>query len=436
MDVKRVSIVVGPGFHNKGGASIFYGLFKTLQGLNHDIEVVLPSEHPKYDALRCKEEILNRLPLKVKVKVLKTHIIPHLRALAAILLSILWRALHIETNGAIGKELKEVYFKADLTIVGTNGIFSTQHGSRNFFLNFYPILIAKILGKPVVIYAASIEPLKRRFKLLGFLAFNLVDLITLREARSYEYLRRLNVRRPLTVLTADLAFLLDPISVEQANRLLFSKIKVDRKNVFLVGVAPSSLVPSLGAPHLKSYSSRYHEYIKTLAELIDYLIDKYSATIALVAHARRMVYEGDDRSVCEDIYHLVKRKESVFFLNKEEDLTAAELKGIFRLFDAFIGSRTHAVINALSEKVPSIFITDRTHKSDIITNMLGQSKWVLYGLPTAPILKSMVDSLMMKRDEIKTELNSKILRSKKLALRNGELLKLLISGCKVRLVSG
>ena len=96
-------------------------------------------------------------------------------------------------KGLITEEVWDAYCKSDVILVGLNGTFTTMKGYggiKGFSKNFYSIALSKSLGKKVVIYAASIEPFSNHFwEKVGKYIINHVDLITLREMGSLQYLK-------------------------------------------------------------------------------------------------------------------------------------------------------------------------------------------------------------------------------------------------------
>jgi polysaccharide pyruvyl transferase WcaK-like protein len=78
-------------------------------------------------------------------------------------------------------------------------------------LTLLNISSANITDKPMIVCSATIGPFASSFlRNVAKRVLNEVDLITLREHYSKDYLYHIGINKPETVLTADLAFLLEP----------------------------------------------------------------------------------------------------------------------------------------------------------------------------------------------------------------------------------
>ena len=101
--------------------------------------------------------------------------------------------------------------KADLLISGGGSIFQDATSARSATYYFGVILIAKILCKPVMLYAQGIGPITRSLtKAQVRLILNRVNLITVRDEDSAVLLRGLGVTVPPIHVTADASFALEP----------------------------------------------------------------------------------------------------------------------------------------------------------------------------------------------------------------------------------
>lgn len=90
---------------------------------------------------------------------------------------------------------------------------------------------------------------------------------------------------------------------------------------------------------------------RNLLMLLDYLLDKTTYKIMLVPH---VFWEGqDDRIICNIIFERYKDSQRVFVLDSEK-LRYLQIRYIISKCSLFIGARTHAMISAYSECVPSL----------------------------------------------------------------------------------
>lgn len=109
-------------------------------------------------------------------------------------------------NGAKWRALRE----ADLLISGGGGLLQDTYPTKFLFgpLPYYLliVLLAKLSRTKVMFFSQGIGPVTSRWgKFLMKLA-NLADFITVRDSYSKTYLETLGVKRPQTVVTADIVF--------------------------------------------------------------------------------------------------------------------------------------------------------------------------------------------------------------------------------------
>lgn len=432
----KIFITINPSFHNKGDGAIIFGALKTLRMLDN-AEITLLSSHSEYDRAQSEKmgmglNIISTFNHSSERRYTFSNakqflfIRPFFVLSSALCRLFLYKTFRLKYRGFIKKDVWEEYCKSDIIIVGLNGTFTTMYGLGGFAVNFYTIALAKILRKPVVIYAASIEPFKNKlWEILGKYIINKVDLITLREERSYKYLQKIGVTKPPMHVTTDLAFLLQSASPERVKEVML--IEGINKNIEpLIGMTVSQGVSYWAFPELTNSKERYTKYIDEMAKVVDYLVDRLSATIVFIPHS--ITPYSEDRNVGKDIYNKVNNKHKVkVILN---DYTSAEIKGIISQCDLVVGARTHSVIIATSMCIPSILIAGSLNKPGIISEILEQEEWVYNETLDFNTLISKINKLLSNREEIREGLKPKAENMKERALFNGELVKELMDSLK------
>jgi polysaccharide pyruvyl transferase WcaK-like protein len=432
----KIFITINPSFHNKGDGAIIFGALKTLRMLDK-AEITLLSSHPEYDRAQSEKmgmglNIIStfnhsserRYTFSNAKQFLFTR--PFYVLSSALCRLFLYKIVRLKYKGFVKKEVWEEYCKSDIIIVGLNGVFTTMYGLSGFAINFYSIALAKILKKPVVIYAASIEPFKNKlWEILGKYIINKVDLITLREGGSYKYLQKIEVTKPPMHVTTDLAFLLQSASPERVEEIM-SIEGINKNDEPLIGMTVSQGVSHWAFPELTNSKERYTKYIGVMAKVVDYLVDNLSATIVFIPHS--IAPYPEDRDVGRDINEMVKNKHKVkVILN---DYTSAEIKGIISQCDIIVGARTHSVIIATSDCIPSILVAGSIHKPGIISEILGQEEWVYNETLDFDTLISKINELWSNREEVREELKPKAKNMGERALFNGKLVKELMDSLK------
>ncbi|MBC7325949.1 MAG: polysaccharide pyruvyl transferase CsaB [Moorella sp. (in: Bacteria)] len=172
----RVVISGYYGFQNSGDEAVLYSMVQALRSLSPGMTITVLSHQPEHTAAELKVEAVNR-----------------------------WRF------GAVAAAIRQ----ADLVISGGGSLFQDVTGPRSLLYYLGVVVLARLLRKPVVIYAQGLGPLKRAWsRWLTGKVLNNVQLITLRDGESRQLLEETGVRRPPVYVTADPVLGLEPGSMD------------------------------------------------------------------------------------------------------------------------------------------------------------------------------------------------------------------------------
>lgn len=161
----RVAVSGYYGFNNTGDEAILLALVSTLKALAPGTEITVLSHCPVETRSSRGVKSVNRWnPLAV-----------------------LWTLI-----------------RSDLLISGGGGLLQDVTGIRSICYYLGVVLLAKLLGKPVMYYAQGVGPVRTRFgRWLTRVVSNRVDLITVRDQSSKDDFLAMGVNRPPLVVTAD-----------------------------------------------------------------------------------------------------------------------------------------------------------------------------------------------------------------------------------------
>ena len=377
-----------------------------------------------------------------------------------LVLVVSWNILHsLKINGKLllrNRKLKE-FQNADIIIhLGTN-LYSEDFGIRGFIEHSKEILLAMLLKKPVVLYAESVGPFNNAMsRFIAKRLLNKVDLITLRDEISREYLVELGVNKPPIYLTADPAFLLKPVPEGRISEILndegikksikpvigltlssTTNLKEEMKKsrvVALINLAyglgryflPESIIKVvlgifMHTGYLNRIKTRYITQNET-SNIIDQIIDSLDTDIMIIPHIR---HEGifEDSNTAQEIRRRTKNQDRIKVI--QNIYISEELKGIIGKCDMFISSRMHAAIAAMSQCIPTILIpvSQRHHG---IMRMTGQEKYVCNSFTFDEVIMK-VENAWSHRETIKREMHSRIKEIQDASLRNAELICELIN---------
>jgi polysaccharide pyruvyl transferase WcaK-like protein len=418
---------------NKGELAILLGMLETFQILGK-VKVSIFSFYPSLDKERYPSELNiidvehdlylpKSLPEKARSTQIKASLLAAFQHFLFILLYIIFGK---HAKRILNKTLWKEYCESDLIIICHNQVSCIG----GFILDFSPVyitLLAKILRKPVVIYANGTHSFGSRiWEFLALFVLNNVDLITTRDEDSFLYLKRFVWNSARIYLTGDPSILLRPSFSEKVKDAL--SMENTDKSKMLVGVALSHEVLSDAFPTIKDPSVKYQKAVIEIGRLLDNLIERFGAQIIFIPHCIEPYRRRDDRIVAKDIYKCMKNKHKVCLIDKE--YSPEELKALMSKFNLLISTRVHAAVSALSTLVPSIVITRPTDKRayGLVGKNLDQEKWI-YNIINlnADELFIYVKNLLLASDKMRNDLPFTVNLAKKKALLNGILLKALMN---------
>lgn len=218
---------------------------------------------------------------------------------------------------------------SDLLISGGGSIFQDVTSSRSILYYISVVALARLLNKPVVFYAQGVGPINRPFNrwLLGKVA-NRVNLITLRDESSRDFLLRIGVRRPPLQVTADPVFALQSESADILETL---------KRFPLLG---SQQAKRLGVS-VRQWSA-LDGYQQKLARVLDTLHEQGFEILFIPMDYPDDIHESKRViSYMQQPAHLV-----------EENLSTKQHLALISQLDLMLGMRLHALIFAASCGVP------------------------------------------------------------------------------------
>ena len=223
--------------------------------------------------------------------------------------------------------------KRGVIAVGGGSLIQDGTSARSLVYYLGIICIAKLFRKRVMLYANGVGPVKRRLgRALSKLVLNRVDVITLREALSYDELLSLGVTRPKTVVTADPVFTLDGVPREDALTVLQTE-----------GIPTDKPIVAVSVREWKQSVA----FTAKLAALCDFAAEKYGATVLLVP----MQYP-QDLTISGELIAAMRNPAYVL----QSKCRPETLLGVIGLADCVVSMRLHALIYAAVRHVPMLGI--------------------------------------------------------------------------------
>lgn len=311
------------------------------------------------------------------------------------------------------------YRKADLIIDLSGDMLTEDYGPHVALSHYFPILLAKAMGKKVALCAQSVGPFKWTSGIASYI-LNHAAFVSLRDQVSMDYLKSIGVKPRRLKLTADMAFLLQP-EPQEASRNRFLQLIQGAPQGPVLGVSLSFLIEK--HYQRKNPIAQREDFWSLMAAILDHWIETSQGKVVFFAHVTGPSPDKDDRLACRKVMHLMRQPTFV----TDEDLTPTEIKGLIRHCDLFIGARMHANIAALSSFVPTIAIS-YSHKTPGIMNQLGCGEYVIpIEALSASLTASLLDRLKKEHNLVRSRLHQRVPEIKDLSRKNLELIHWLLN---------
>ncbi|MEN8906649.1 MAG: polysaccharide pyruvyl transferase CsaB [Clostridiales bacterium] len=285
-------------------------------------------------------------------------------------------------------------------INGGGSLIQDIKSSRSLIYYLSTILLAKIMGLKVILYANGIGPINKAFnKKITKLILNNTNLITLRDTNSKDELDNLKITKPPIYITADPA-----LSIIAADKKAVDKILEDEEIPFHKGIVGISI----------RRWNNLENYQFVIAQIVDYIYEKHNLIPLFIP-----MHFPDDYIISKKILFHTKNKG--YILSKS--YSASELIGLTSRLEFVIGMRLHALIFSASVFTPIIGI-EYENKVKSFLNYIDLDKSCFAGHIEdidEEKLKKIIDSIVLNRDDYVNELKSNIKILKLKALENAQL---------------
>jgi polysaccharide pyruvyl transferase CsaB len=262
-------------------------------------------------------------------------------------------------------EIIRALAKSDLLISGGGSLLQDVTSDRSLYYYLSIMMLAKKLGKPVMLYAQGIGPVrgalaKGAMRHIG----NMVDLITVRDNGSCAELASLGINRPAIHVTADPVLALHPVDKGIGRAVL--------RRFNLEGTAP---LIGISVREWKDWSY----YKSVIAETADRMIVDLGAKVVFLP-----MQWPDDVEAARKVAGRMRQPAAML----AEEYTTSELLSLTGNLNLLIGIRLHALIFAALMHVPLAGIS-YDPKIDRFLETLGEA-------PVGSLQNLTVDDLLAK----------------------------------------
>lgn len=305
--------------------------------------------------------------------------------------------LGVKTLERQGKSnLLKIYkaiFTTDVLVVGGACVISDYQKNLKGLVSGYPglgltlIALAKLLGKPVMVYGIGVEEIPSKLKRFFIKhIYNSVEVITLRDQGSMDLLRdSFAVTKPQMLVTAD------PVMGMSAPSEESIQTEVAKVESFQNGKPVVAISFAYGV-------DTRPELIKFMAEMSDYVASEYDANILFIP---MNILAHNDLAGVVKVIDLMEHSSSAEIL--ELPYGYEEVIALLGKVDLVISSRMHLLIFSSVTMTPIVGIS-RVPKTNQFLNFFGLTSLVSTDNLEFSSLKSEFDQAWENREGIKQAL--------------------------------
>lgn len=394
----KVVITNGYTWNNKGDAGIVIGTIESIrQVFGADTEFTVLTGTPEIDSenySKCgvNATFVNRMLIAKKIYL---GFIPYnsyilFLQVAISNLKMLFAKRYLDKHKDNYRALKE----ADLIVVCGGGYL----GGDTFFGNFSHLHQVKInlkYHKKTIVLGGSVEP-STKWYVRSMLKNTLkkVDQFYSREYITTQFLEEIGLKNVTEI--PDLAFFFSegkaPINVRTYYEL--------NDNQMIVGITMRDCFKKY------EYMQYKNSYIQAMREIMLCLIEKYNCFICCIPFCQNA---GDnDMVISKEVIDGLGAEYHKNISILEHDMDPAQLKGVLKQFDCFLGTRMHSNIFAMSVGVPTTAIKYE-EKTQGIMKMMGMEDAVFdaYHLDAEGVINS-IERHMQNRVEISNKIEKRV----------------------------
>jgi polysaccharide pyruvyl transferase WcaK-like protein len=251
---------------------------------------------------------------------------------------------------------KNTYINKDVVIHIGGDNFCYDHLAKESFAGLH---LAKLNGAQTVIWAASIGPFHPKYENKYAKELRKVDLITVREELTIEYLQKIGVKENVRSVS-DPGFLV-PVSSDGA--LHIARIKGD----LIIGINMSDLI--------SDHALNQQDYLEAFTIFTKDLLSNRSVKLVLIPHVIYHWRGWNDLAMCEALANRLSMPDRVIVLGN--NYNAGQTKYVISKCDYFIGARTHSTISSLSSGVPTLSIAYSPKAYGINRKIFGHTNYVI-----------------------------------------------------------
>lgn len=294
--MKQILISGYFGFDNSGDDAILKAIVNDFKQLNKDLVLTALSKNPRKTRWQYGIASVDRFSIREVIRTLR---------------------------------------HTDLLLSGGGSLLQDITSTRSIIYYLSVILLAKILGVKVYVYANGVGPIDKKFnRILTRWVLSKADYITLRDDLSFQFVREeLKVKNSKIEVTADPVFSLEPID-QKETETIFHLEKLDHlKDKKTIGLCIRDW---------KEASLLEEKLSKTIDALTE---EGYEILMVPLHYPRDLDFSKKVTKSCQ-------RQDQIHYI--EHSYKAEQLMGIFNRLEMVLAMRLHSLVYASNVACPIV----------------------------------------------------------------------------------
>lgn len=358
--MRKIVISAYYGFNNMGDEAVLNAMLISFRELADQLEIVVLSGNPQKTAVRYGVKAVKR-----------------------------------NNYREVFREIKS----CDLFISGGGSLLQDVTGWKSIPFYLGQIMLAKLLGKKTMLYGQGIGPINSQFyRRLAAFIIKKVDLVTVRDKESRDFLIGLGLKGKDIAVTADPVFYLSPENNNQIQgRELLAEEGIKAANSKLIGIS------------VRPWADE--SYLEEIAKAVEKLATASDGEILIIP-----MHPDYDLVVSEKLLELLNGQANIL----RGDYTPLEMIAIFGELDFLLGVRLHSLIFSLIQGVTFVAIS-YDPKVDSLLRGIKITAGMDINKLDGDTLSRVCQTVLSNSQQFKQVIGGQLLQLRKKALLNTEL---------------
>lgn len=308
-------------------------------------------------------------------------------------------------------------------------------GKDRMLVNLLKMRVAQLLKKHTVLYAVSAGPFSdKKTNRLAKITYENFSLITIREQETTKRLKNIGFNMEKSKQLPCSSYLFEPANINEMKDI-FKLEGITEYKKPTVGMIVCGFNLPLPYDKWPREDNEYNEFVFA----IEHIVNNLGARVILMSHSNGFDLEpnfklkpGRDYPIVKQLRQLVAKRGLIKDMNDviciDNAYIPSKTKAIIGQFDMLVTGRVHASVAAVTQYIPTIFVTyetgENTGKTLGFASICGLQDYV--ARPESMEMIKKIDLCFANRNTIRIHLEKSIPKVKSMARQGFDALKELV----------